>query len=92
MRGFNIAIAAVAMSVLATAAFAGLWPEIGDQFRLKDGTLLVVVKIKKRPDVDESLVCLHRSGGRAQDRSCDWAKVGNLHGNWTIYGGVPQDQ
>ena len=89
MGAFKIALAALATSVLASAAHAGAWPEVGDQFRLDDGTLLVVARIKMRPGVNESLVCLHKSGG-AQDRSCTWAKVGDLHGDWITYGGIPQ--
>jgi hypothetical protein len=80
---------AIAFSVSGMAQ-AGAWPEVGDQFRTDDGALLVVNKIKVRPDVSESLVCMHRSGTRAQDASCTWIKVGDLHGDWITYGGVPQ--
>jgi hypothetical protein len=38
----------LATSVFATAAQAGLWPEIGGRLRRDDGTLLVVAKIKER--------------------------------------------
>jgi hypothetical protein len=81
-----------AITVLVTSAYAGVWPKVGDQFRSKDDSLLIVTKIKKRPDVNESLVCMHRSGTRAQDTSCTWVKVGDLQGDWMIYDGVPQGE
>lgn len=83
-------LVAALMLCLATLAHAGLWPQVGDQFMTDDDALLVVAKIKKRPDVGDSLVCMHRSGTRAPDRSCTWTKIGELHGAWIIYGGVDQ--
>jgi hypothetical protein len=88
----KITLAALATSVLATAAHAGAWPEVGDQFRLDDGTPLVVLKFKMRPDVGKSLVCMHKMGGRPQDTSCVWSKVDDLHGGWVTYGGVSQNR
>lgn len=83
-------ILALSLMLCSSVAYAGAWPQIGDQFRTNDDSLLVVADIKKRPDVNESLVCMHRSGTRAQDTSCTWHKVGDLHGDWITYGGVPQ--
>lgn len=88
MRQLKIALAALATSIVATSAHSAA-PEVGDQFRLNNGTVLVVAKIKLRPDVSQSLVCLHRSGGRPP--SCAWSRVGDLHGDWVTYGGVPQN-
>ena len=88
MPNLKIALAALATLMVAAAAH-GEPPEVGDQFRLNNGTLLVVAKIRMRPDVSESLVCLHKSGGRPPP--CAWTKVGDLHGDWITYGGVPQN-
>ena len=91
MQKMKKLLLATAMAIAVTGvALAGAWPDVGDQFRTAEGTLLVVAKIIVRPDVDESLVCMHASGTRAEDTSCDWAKVGDLHGDWITYEGVPQ--
>lgn len=86
-----LASLATAIAILCSgAAYAGAWPEIGDQFRTDDGTLLVVAKVKERGDVSASFVCMHRSGTRALDTSCTWTKIGDLHGDWITYEGVTQ--
>lgn len=81
-------IAAIGLALASSVAHAGAWPEIDDLFRLKNGTLLVVTKVKMHDDVDNSLVCLRQKGNPSQ--SCTWNKIGNLKGDWIIYEGVPQ--
>ena len=76
-----------AFALLATAAYAGDWPEVGDKFRLDDGTTLVVATLKAKPKVEDSLICMSKDGVKA----CTWAKVGKLHGGWITYGGVSAD-
>jgi hypothetical protein len=87
---FRSILIASALMLSTTLAFAGAWPEAGDQFMTSDGSVLVVLKVKVRTDVDESFVCMHRSGTRAQDKSCVRMRVGSLIGNWITYEGISQ--
>jgi hypothetical protein len=83
-----LAIAAVLIASVSMAR-AGAWPEVDDVFLLKNYTVLYVAKVKVQGDVDNSLVCLRRTGGSPQ--SCIWRKVGDLReGNWLIYEGTLQ--
>ena len=83
-----IIIAAAVLAFASSAVHAGAWPEIDDLFRLDNGTLLIVTKVKVHGDVDNSSVCLRQKGNPSQ--SCVWNKIGDLKGNWIIYEGVPQ--
>jgi hypothetical protein len=80
MNSLKIAFVALAM-VLATGAHAGDWPEVGNQFQLTSGKTLVVAKIKWRPDVDKTQVCLKDGGA-----PCTWSKMEDLQGKWVTYG------
>jgi hypothetical protein len=57
---------------------------------LDNGTILVVAKIKVRPDVGDSLVCLRKKDSPTQ--SCTWSKNSDLQGDWITYAGTSQVQ
>ena len=78
---------AAALALLMTAAHAGDYLEIGDQFRLTDGTVLTIAKMKFHGDVDKIRVCM--KGGKSQ---CVWQLMPtqNSDGQWITYGGNPQ--
>jgi hypothetical protein len=79
-------ITVLASLLLATTANAGQWPNTGDQFRQSNGTIFVVVKVKERPTVDHSLVCLRK---KDTSGSCAWTAMGDLRGkgDWIVYEG-----
>ena len=70
-----------------TAAHAGIYAEVGDQFRRDDGTLLVVAKLIVHSDTNTLLVCLYKRNARS--KACTWANAANLHGDWVTYAGAP---
>jgi hypothetical protein len=81
----RLGLTALALTI-ASSAFAGAWPEVGDIFRQETGAVLIVSKVKIQGDVDHSLVCL----GAAKAAPCTWKQIGGLKGDWLVYEGVSQ--
>jgi hypothetical protein len=86
MRSLKIAFATLATSVFVTATNAADSPIVGDQLRLDDGSILIVVEVKTRPSPLEPLVCLRKRDDQNAQFNC--VSVYDVNGEWVSYGGI----
>jgi len=83
----RVAIAAMVAAKVANfagGAYAGVYAAKGDKYRRPDGVVEIVAKVKGiSGDSAETRVCMRAQGAKG----CVWRKVGDMTGEWLVYGG-----